>query len=207
MVKIAVDLDGVIAAFTDRAKPIVERVTGKRLPDHYEPCDWDWSDVISASGWTAVWAIIRATPGFWLGIQPFENNVRALRRFLQSRPDVLAYYCTSRIKTGGQPVKQQCEMWLEDQKLLPRCGDEVIISGAINKADIYRELDVIYSIDDKPETVNDCLEIRGHYPYLLDRCYNRNWQLPRVYGMAEFLGIVSATEVSGKRTSVGGAIA
>lgn len=202
MYSIAVDLDGVLSRFTDGARPFVEQVACKHIPYNYEPNDWSWSEVIDPQGWDEVWRLIKATPGFWLGLPALKENVEALRNFRKATNHRI-YYVTSRIQTAGQPTQPQCEMWLEDQGLLP-CGDDrVIISRGEDKHKVYRELDVAFSIDDKPETVYDCLGISGHTPFLLDRRYNRTWQLPRVYSMAEFCGIVEAYEASGKRTTGG----
>ena len=205
---IAVDLDGVIACFVESAKPYVEKVIGKRLPVDYQPPDWGWGDAVTDVQWTEVWKLIRQEKGFWLGLKPFKENVDELYSFINRTPQCRVYYCTSRIQTGGQPPQAQCEMWLEDQGLLPRGEDRVIISRGEDKHRVYKELQINYSIDDKPETIYDCLYYEGHMPFLLDRSYNRNWQLPRVYSMEEFLHIVGQLESVGKRTaSVGGVIA
>ncbi len=81
--------------------------------------------------------------------------------------------------------KIQSEVWLRNQGLT---GTVYCATPGNKKAELIEQLGIAYSLDDYPETIRICNEVKGHKAYLLDRPWNRwAYTLPRVYSMTEFL--------------------
>jgi hypothetical protein len=189
---ISVDLDGVLGNFTDLVRPIIEEVIGHEVhPSLYPPTSWNWEAIVCPDQMPKVWEKIKGTYNFWTKEKPFYENVFALKMFLELYPKQEVFFITSRVETKGASVKTQSEHWLMRQGLWPRNGlSRVIVLPSDKKIDAINAHKIRFSIDDKPETVEQCNAKGGqHLAYLLNREWNMNYPnlLPRVTSMADFL--------------------
>lgn len=186
--KISIDLDGVLAAF----EQTVPRFTNK-VPNNYIPTDWNWTDVLSEQDWEDIWERIRHNNNFWLSVPEYQENVTVLRDFWIKNPGLDIYFVTSRSETAGESVMVQTCQWLKVRELWPRNGHSsvIVVKQPSQKYKIMRALGIPFSLDDKPETVWDCM-IKDHQPFLLNRSWNSGFKgnIVRVNSVAEYLGFV-----------------
>ena len=170
--RIAFDLDGVLAdlgsVYDEVAKRVRETDEGGNDRQDAEGVDprsasdsgeeGEFAGEALASGEAAgvdklVWREIRATPDFWMTLEPFEPD--AIRRMaeLSGRYQWEVFFLTQRPQTAGETVQRQTQRWLESQGFdLP----SVIVSGSRGKLADALGLDVL--VDD---TVQHCVDVRS----------------------------------------------
>lgn len=187
---ISLDLDGVLCNFTRSAIEIINDTEILDISLNYQPTDWHWTDRLSGIDWTILWECIEATPNFWIKILPYEDQVRSLRNWqgmiewAYAEPPVKVHYTTARTRTCGDDPQIQSEAWLSSQGLH---GNVHWVEKPEDKLPLMRELDIQYSLDDLPSTVEQCNTIPGHKAFLLDRPWNRESTQPRVRHVRNFL--------------------
>jgi uncharacterized HAD superfamily protein len=153
MLTFAIDIDGVLANFTDAYAAAVSRRTGIVFPKASSewPKSWYWDrDAgVSKEDEEATWYhdIIQSKT-FWQRLEPVENAKPALKQLNQmaQRGDQV-YFITNRM---GQSVKLQTERWLYNHGIN---YPSVIVTS--EKIPFLRALKANFFIDDKPETVID----------------------------------------------------
>jgi hypothetical protein len=85
----------------------------------------------------AVWAAIRATPDFWLGLEPIEEGAvsRLHALMLERRWEI--FFITQRPPTCGDTVQRQTQRWLREQgfempSVLPVSGGRAATLAALS---------------------------------------------------------------------------
>jgi len=153
MLRIGVDLDGVVAdfrtAFLDAAARILGRDAIQRpsspLPDF---------DAVSAADAKRVWRVITETPNWWVGLAPYEPDQIARLYQLARHHRWEVSFLTSRIPTAGDSVQLQSQAWLEAYGFyMPAV---VTVPGSRGEIANAMRLDVV--IDDQ---FLNCLEVIG----------------------------------------------
>lgn len=183
--KISLDCDGVLADFSKLAIDVIREMFVPDLPPDYVHTAWSFSDILSEDQWKMVFGRMLATPQMWAELEPFEENCQALREYISSYGEDDVYFLTSRPAcNGGSPVSMT-GLWLFTQHL--PIANLIVVSNPAEKSAILRENDITYSLDDYGPTIQGCLDIPGHRPFILSRPYNESYDLPRVYSVAEFL--------------------
>lgn len=182
---IGVDIDGVLANFTDAYAKLLTAQTGIQFPKASEdwPPVWNWDRAagVISSHEQIVWAKIRLkATQFWRGLSPLEGAVAAIRRLdYLSKHGSDVYFLTHRM---GEEAKLQTERWLYDHGM-----DFPTVLLAERKLPILLALEVGCFIDDKVSTVE---EVAGQIPntYLKDAPYNLECSAGiRVTGAKEML--------------------
>ena len=184
MIRIGIDVDGILARFTTAYQRLVVEVAGVDLfkpGDATDPPCWSWPEyrgydkkVISE-----VWSRIKTSHDFWMGLSELPDccTLRTLILDLQRWHEV--YFVTSRV---GKDVKWQTEQWLMlhlqiDQPTVLISSEKGLVAKAL-KLDVY--------VDDNADNVNDVIlrtdptvagmAVPGSYrtrTYLVDKSYNR----------------------------------
>lgn len=171
---LGVDVDGVLGNFFSLYERLTIKTTGRDLfgdkayPAQLPQC-WNWPE---SFGYTdkemqAVWAAIKADPGFWLQEEPLQGATELLTELCKLDDQV--YFITDR---PGVNPQLQTAVWLQMQGyMLP----SVIISSASKgptKGECCKLLKVSRYVDDKAENILDVLEkspdTKAHllaYPY------------------------------------------
>lgn len=153
MLRVAFDLDGVVAdfqaAFLAMADTVLERDAIHRrtspMPD---------LDAVSAADAKRVWKAITETPNWWLGLAPYEPAQIAHLYQLARRFRWEVSFLTSRIPTAGDSVQFQSQAWLETYGFyMPAV---VTVPGSRGEVANGLRLDVV--IDDQ---FLNCLEVVG----------------------------------------------
>lgn len=188
--KIGIDLDGVLASFDGGVIKLANELLPGKIPEGYKPADWDWTDVLTKKDWDVLWDGINGTENFWQHLDPYTENILALRRFLYRNYDQEIYFVTSRATGKGRPIAVQTNIWLAEQKIHSGGNYTSIIpvGNSKNKPLVYKALEINVSVDDYGRTVKQTNEeVPGHTAYILDRSWNRDAEYgPRVANLEEF---------------------
>jgi hypothetical protein len=100
----------------------------------------------------AVWAEIRRTPDFWVGVEPTVPGAAARIHALMLRHRWEVFFITQRPATEGDTVQRQTQRWLVSQGFdLPSV---LVIAGSRGAAAASLRLD--YHVDDSPQ---NCLDV------------------------------------------------
>jgi hypothetical protein len=193
MLKLAIDLDGVLAHFNASTDSIIRRLV-PRFTTHegiVYPSTWNWSDIISKDEWDAIWDEINSNPRYWADIPPYEENVNSLIHFMDTTNDnVLIYYITSRKPTGGVSVELQTWDWLNKHLLwFDYRTTLLVVHTAAEKVNLVRALNINGIIDDYVPTVESCRKYCKSY--LLNQPWNQSarqgYDINTVNTLQEFL--------------------
>ena len=153
MLRIGIDLDGVVAdfrtAFVEAAAKLLGRESIRR-PSSPMP----ELDAVSAADAKGVWDVITATPNWGLGLAPYEPAQIARLYQLGRRFRWEISFLTSRTPTAGDSVQFQSQTWLEAFGFyMPAV---VTVPGSRGEIANALRLDVV--IDDQ---FLNCLEVVG----------------------------------------------
>src|SRR5689334_19240735 len=112
--RIASDLDGVLARFDEAFMREINHIWPNRLPRDYTPTAW------GAEGWglsewefQKVWKAINGTHNWWMGLRPYMDNAYSLAHWRAKHLHDEVFFVTDRTPTEGMtPMWQSCH-WLE----------------------------------------------------------------------------------------------
>lgn len=153
MLRVGVDLDGVVADFRAAFLGVAEAVLGTdaiRQPSAPLPD----VDAVSPSDAKRVWKAIGDTPNWWLELAPYEPAQIARLYQLARRYRWEVSFLTSRVPTAGDSVQVQSQSWLEAHGFyMPAV---VTVPGSRGEVANALRLDVV--VDDQ---FLNCLEVVG----------------------------------------------
>lgn len=205
MVKISIDVDGVIADFTKGFIGALNQNAGfKMIPEDYEPKEWDWPNAIVGDEGTANgWKTVKATNNFWLGLGPLPGVVD-LRNFIHDpiSDQVEIYFTTARARTAGRVLAAQTRQWLETRVGWSPNWNIITVEDGLKKPQVFDAIGIKYSIDDYDKTVRATREAlqpgwSNHEAFLIDQSWNRDahdLDHVRVYSVGEYLNILKEKE-------------
>ena len=126
---------------------------------------------------------------FWRSLQPISGSLGPLFRLSRAIHDL--YFITTR---GGRTAKRQSEAWLTERGKVP-FPTVLIADNPEVKGSLCGALKLDYFVDDRPE---NCLWAAKHSPetkvFLVDRPYNREYEVDRARRVASFEDFVAAVE-------------
>jgi uncharacterized HAD superfamily protein len=177
MVRLAIDIDGILARFVEGFARILNDIHPGAIPLGYQPSSWnafvEESLDVTPDEYRGAWGKVRDTPSFWLRLDAYRDNVLDLREYLtkSSAPwSREVYFLTSRFATGGESAQYQTCAWLRGQGI-PN-ANVIVVDRMEDKTLIAVTLKFSAIIDDNLETVYD-LRNAGVNAYLLDQPWNR----------------------------------
>lgn len=199
--KIAFDIDGVLAHFGARVIEAANTLWPGKLPLNFVPSNWNYEGHLTPFEFGEIWTYIKNRAYFWEDI-PSLSGVQDLQDFLMRRrsteePRDELYFITARAITKGDPPLAQSSHWLQIHGLWPRDGFSTVIPVAepTHKKDLFRGLGIKYMLDDYAPTVLELNQIDGMHAFVLDQPWNRYADtLPRVYSVAEYLDQIRIIE-------------
>lgn len=190
--KLAIDIDGVLANFTKGYAAKINELFPGTIPEGYEPQDWDWTAVLSPAAAVAAWKAIEQDETFWEYLDCYCDNAQALYAFLHEYPEVEVYYVTARARTVGKTLLAQTKLWLAQRGLVSENTSIIPVTSGKKKGEVYAALGINMSIDDAWSNVAASINVEGHRgnDYLLDRPWNRNISYKlRIGSLRQFLAI------------------
>ena len=145
MLRLGIDVDGVVADFRNAFRALAERELGISAGD--VDADLSKPDV------DRLWRSVAATTNWWLGVPVYEPDQIA-RLYSQSRRSRWeVFFMTSRPPSAGDSVQLQTQVWLEKHGfLLP----SVLTVPAGARGELARSLRLDLALDDR---IVNCLEI------------------------------------------------
>jgi hypothetical protein len=145
MLRLGIDVDGVVADFRSAFRALAERELGL-APD-------DIDAELSKADVDRLWRAVATTTNWWLDIPPYEPDqiARLYAEVRRSRWEV--FFMTSRPPSGGDSVQLQTQVWLERHGYyLP----SVLTTPAGSRGELARSLRLDLALDDR---LVNCLEI------------------------------------------------
>jgi hypothetical protein len=145
MLRLGIDVDGVVADFRSAFRALAERELGAAAPSKEADLAKPQID--------RLWRTVAATPNWWLDVPPYEPDqiARLYSRVRQSRWEV--FFMTSRPVSDGDSVQLQTQVWLERQGFfLP----SVLTTPAGARGELARSLRLDIALDDR---LVNCLEV------------------------------------------------
>ena len=145
MLRLGIDLDGVVADFRSAFRALAERELALARDD--VEAELSKADV------ERLWRAVAATTNWWLDIPPYEPDqiARLYDEARRSRWEV--FFMTSRPPSAGDSVQLQTQVWLERHGYyLP----SVLTTPAGSRGELARSLRLDLAIDDR---MVNCLEI------------------------------------------------
>jgi FMN phosphatase YigB (HAD superfamily) len=143
---VGIDLDGVLADFTNAFRQLSLKLLGKPDPSLIQT-DWDFECLgLTSKEVDFVWRHIKETKNWWIKLGKLPGTDELQRACI--RP----IFITSRVETAGFPVAKQSEMWLMQNYGL--VCPVVLVSD--NKGPLAEALKLDWFIDDK---VENCLDV------------------------------------------------
>jgi hypothetical protein len=145
MLRLGIDVDGVVADFRTAFRALAERELGIAAND--VESDLSKADV------DRLWRRVAVTSNWWLDIPPYEPDqiARLYAQARRSRWEI--FFLTSRPASAGDAVQIQTQVWLERHGfLLPA----VLTTPAGARGEIARSLRLDLAMDDR---MVNCLEI------------------------------------------------
>jgi len=145
MLRLGIDLDGVVADFRSAFRALAEREL-RLAPENVE-ADLSKADIDS------LWKTVAGISNWWLDLPAYEPDqiVRLYSRARESRWEV--FFMTSRPPSAGDSVQLQTQVWLERLGFfLPSVL--TVPSGA--RGEVARSLRLDLALDDR---IVNCLEI------------------------------------------------
>ena len=172
-VRVGFDIDGVLADLAKAYREVEASLFGSSTSTDIQAPDLsDRPGVAQAPGRRhrthgsrndAVWAAIRATPDFWVGLEPIEAGAvdRLHALMLDRRWEI--FFITQRPPTRGDTVQRQTQRWLTEQGF-ERPSVLPVSSG---RAAAVTALSLLYYVDDDPKNCVDCKSDSGAQPILI----------------------------------------
>jgi hypothetical protein len=145
MLRLGVDVDGVVADFRSAFRALAERELD-RSPEDVE-------GELAKADVEKLWKVVAATFNWWLDVPPYEPEqiVRLYDEARRRRWEV--FFVTSRPPSAGDSVQLQTQVWLEKQGFyLPA----VLTTPAGARGELARSLRLDLAIDDR---MVNCVEI------------------------------------------------
>lgn len=145
MLRLGVDLDGVLADFRAAFRALAERELGRSAEDV--------EGELAKPDVERLWKKVAASHNWWLDVPPFEPDQigRLYAEARRYRWEV--FFLTSRPPSAGDPVQLQTQVWLEKHGFyLP----SVLTTPAGARGEIARSLRLDLAIDDR---LVNCMEI------------------------------------------------
>jgi len=152
MIRLGLDLDGVLADFNASYRQLFIDLTGRDTFDgETDPPCWNYHAVYGYTDAEAkqVWGAIAASDRFWERLDPLPGAVSLLKWAFWKQNQIDVYFITSRIGLG---VKKQSEHWLHCHGF-PRATVLVQQEQSGTKGDLAKGLGLTHVLDDKIENL------------------------------------------------------
>ena len=195
MLKLALDLDGVLFNFMDGMNRILNEIRPGSIPPGFVPSSYDgWVDsgLVTHDEYRTAWGKIRDTPDFWRNLKVYYRETIDLHDWFyntqkQNYEEITLTYLTSRFSTGGVCAEWQSIRALENE-CLPR-GSVIVVPRAEAKLPICKAMRFTAILEDRLDMVYD-LRCAGLPAFLLHRPWNDipcDFEDSRVHSVRQFL--------------------
>jgi len=182
---IGVDVDGVLAAFTEGARNLCKYMFNGKPDDSLIQTGWGFDSLgLTKDEENLMWRAIDKTENWWMTLR--RNPDTQLLKALTQEHRVV--FITNR-KDGevGWPIEEQTQEWLRREFGI--FSPNVIISD--KKGPVALGLKLNYFIDDRDKNVTEvCAEAPDCITYLLNASYNQDCKVQRVSSFDAFANLI-----------------
>lgn len=194
--RIGIDLDGVVCAFTTAACNFFNEKYGLNVKPTAQT-SWDFSSLgVTEAQDDALWAHIHSTPNWWLTL-PRETGTYRLKEVTNNHE---VFFITNRKEESvGMSIREQSAFWLfrEHGIVFPT----VIITK--HKGPVAKALDLDYFIDDKDSNLDSILEHSTAAIHIKHQPYNLHYMKgQRVQTLNDFFEGIGACQPAEKAPEV-----
>jgi hypothetical protein len=228
--RIAFDLDGVVADFASAYREVEERLFGPEEVERDVPPPENEAGATpsTASGEAAdaqngertagisiaekrarVWEVIESTPDFWLTLKAYEPEALRALNDLAARHRWDVFFVTTRPATLGETVQVQSQRWLAAQGF--PFPSVLVLQGSRGR--LASALKLHYLVDDLPRHCLDVIAESNSKPVLMVRDEDRvriesgrRLRIPVVHSMAECLHMLEEAQLARSHPGVFGRI-
>lgn len=182
---VGIDIDGVLADFTDAAYKECRKLFGKPEPGLVQT-GWSFDSLgITAEEELQMWQKIDSTPNWWLNLKRMPNT-SWLNAICEACRVV---FITNRKEGLGKPIEVQSAEWLVNNYNLHL--PNVLISS--DKGPLINALKLDYFIDDRPKNIQEAVEFAPNcVSFLQNATYNQEFEHnPRVDSFNDFARIIT----------------
>lgn len=202
--KVAIDIDGVIASFVPRMYEHINKIYPGRLPLGYVQSDWACTEKMTSDEMAiCLKSLFEYSSHLWIGLDSLPGllHLRERMRDLQvAQVDI--YYLTHRSNPlKGDTALVQTTRWLDKAGVLYDNASLIVVENRLDKIEFIKRLKIDMSIDDNGDTVQQLMFLPGHQPFVLDAPWNREQKyryLSRVDSVREFLSKVLDKSIPAK---------
>jgi hypothetical protein len=145
MLRLGIDVDGVIADFRTAFRDLAARELGVAPADVHAD--------LTSGHLDRLWKSVREATNWWLDLPPYEPEQIARLYTLARRGRWEVFFLTSRPASGGDSVQLQTQVWLERMGFLM---PSVLTTPAGARGELARSLRLDLALDDR---VVNCLEV------------------------------------------------
>jgi hypothetical protein len=145
MLRLGVDVDGVVADFRSAFRALAQRELGRAADDVEKQ--------LAKPDVDRLWRAVAGSVNWWVGVPPYEPD-QISRLYTESRRRRWEiFFITSRPASAGDTVQLQTQVWLEKYNfILP----SVLTAPAGARGELARSLRLDLTVDDR---MVNCLEI------------------------------------------------
>jgi uncharacterized HAD superfamily protein len=191
--RIALDIDGVLADFSGAAVQAICDLRIANLPSDYVHAEWSFNEVLQPGQWNTVFDYMLRQENMWLELSAFNDNCQGLRSYIEEHGEDDIYFVTSRPESAGACTIVQTQLWLAEKEIGQLGMPVFVTTDSKHKRQVLEGERIQFFLDDSPGNVRECEGLPNLRAFLLDRPYNQaDVDLPRVYSVAEFLLEVEA---------------
>jgi hypothetical protein len=181
MLRLGIDVDGVVADFRTAFRRLAERELG-RAPRDVEA-------ELSKTDVERLWRAVATIPNWWLDMPAYEPDQIARLYTEARRGRWEVFFLTSRPPSAGDSVQLQTQVWLEKQGFyLPA----VLTTPAGSRGELARSLRLDLAIDDRMVNCIEIISASNSKAVLI----TRGEQEPRIRESAEARGVGVVTSLS-----------
>jgi len=188
--RIGLDVDGVIAGFTDAWRKLGRELLGKDTEGIVQST-WGFDSLgFTQEEEKEMWKYIDTTPEWWEH-EPIRLPHTSLLEFADKQHEL--FFITNRKLAAGNSIEKQTKLWLQD-----RCDlfcPTVLVTK--NKGELAKVLNLQYFIDDKPANCEDVYS-NSHKTsvYIHDATYNQGEvpHLERAASLNDFFRRIGAVK-------------